>query len=206
VTCENTATAGALAGACSMNFPLRSSRDSAATLPESADDGSSGVNALFHATYERLRIMARRELNRAAESTVDTTGLVHELYLKISRGRDLEFSDRGKFFAYAGMAMRHILVDRARRRMALKVGGGETHVGLTDPGVDHVSVSAQRALQLDAALTALQADHSRAARVVELHFFAGLPLACVAELLGTVRRTIDRDWRYAKAFLLSHFD
>ena len=165
-----------------------------------------GIDAMVHATYERLRNMARRQLGRSSDATLDTRGLVHEFYLRISSGRDLEFADRVKFLAYAGRAMRHILIDRSRQRRSLKVGRGETHVTLTDSIADDDAASVQRALQLDAALTALEREHPRAAQVVELHLFAGLSLASVAEVLGVVRRTIDRDWRFARAFLLTHLE
>jgi len=76
------------------------------------------------------------------------------------------------------------------------------------PGLESFAVteSRQRALQLDGALTALEAEHPRAAHVVGLHLFAGLPLASVGEVLGVARRIVDRDWRYARAFLISHLD
>jgi RNA polymerase sigma factor (TIGR02999 family) len=182
------------------------SPDIASASLEAVAACSSNIDSMVHETYERLRGMARRQLSRSPESTLDTRGLVHELYLRICSGRDVGFADCARFLAYAGRAMRHILIDRSRQRRSLKVGGREIRVELTDSIVGRDEESLQRALQLDGALTALEAEHPRAARVVELHLFAGLPLASVGEVLGVVRRTVDRDWRYARAFLISHLD
>ena len=97
--------------------------------------------------------------------------------------------------------MRHILTDAARRRMQPKRGGDQARLMLSDPAVDSVLVDPQLALQLDEALVALEREDARAAQVVELHYFAGLELQQVADTLGVARRTADRDWRYARAFL-----
>lgn len=165
------------------------------------------ADALFGEVYERLKRMAHRELGRAAGGgTVNTTELVHDLYLRLCRGNELAFAEPAQFFAYAARAMRHILVDRARQRLRLKAGGDQLRLSLTDPAVDAVALGPQQALLLDSALHALAADDARAARVVELHYFAGLTLERVAELLGVVRRTVDRDWRYARAFLLAQME
>lgn len=163
----------------------------------------SDSDSLFSAVYDRLKSMAHRELKRANGHTLNTTALVHEAYVKISSGRELEFSDPGQFYLYAARAMRHILIDRARYRISLKAGGAEMHVTLNDAGVDGVAINPLLALHLDAGLEALERDDARVARVVELHYFAGLSLKHVAEILGVVRRTVDRDWRYARAFLLA---
>ncbi|HSX61337.1 MAG TPA: ECF-type sigma factor [Tahibacter sp.] len=164
------------------------------------------ADALFGEVYDRLKRMAHRELGRAGGGTVSTTELVHDLYLRVSRGDELAFSDPAQFFAYAARAMRHILVDRARQRLRLKAGGDQVRLSLTDPAVEAVTLGPQQALQLDSALDALARDDARAAQVVELHYFGGLTLDRVAELLGVVPRTVDRDWRYARAFLLAQME
>lgn len=158
-------------------------------------------DAAFAAAYERLKAMAHRELARAHPSTVGTTELVHELYLRL--GDQLEFGAPDQFFAYAARAIRHILVDRARHRLSDRAGGAKQALALTDPAADAVVVDPELALLLDRALTQLAAFDPRAAKVVELHYFAGLGLEQVASLLGVVRRTVDRDWRKARAFLLA---
>ncbi|HET6546517.1 MAG TPA: ECF-type sigma factor [Rhodanobacteraceae bacterium] len=162
------------------------------------------AQAWFTEVYPRLKAMAHRELGRgAAGRSLDTTALVHELYVKVCAGRDLEFAETRQFFAYAGRAMRHILVDRARSLARVKAGGDRHRFTWTESIGDAIAFNPEEALQLDAALDALEADDARAARVVELHYFAGLPRARVAEILGVAQRTVDRDWRYARAFLLA---
>ncbi len=161
---------------------------------------------LFADAYHRLKQVARRELRNRTENTLNTTALVHEAYLKLAVNSNLTFDRAGKFFEYAAICMRHILLNYATQRNCQKRGGGATRVDLTHPGVDGAAISPQLALQLDAGLKALEVADRRAAKVVELHFFSGLPLALVAEILGVVRRTVDRDWRYARAYLLAHAD
>ena len=158
-------------------------------------------DAAFTAAYGRLKAMAHRERSRSAPVTIGTTELVHELYLRL--GSDLGFNAPDQFFAYAARAIRHILVDRARHRLSLKAGGDQIAVALTDPAMDAAAAGPELALMLDRALDELAAANPRAARIVELHYFAGLGLEQVAQLLGVVRRTVDRDWRQARAYLLA---
>jgi RNA polymerase sigma factor (TIGR02999 family) len=164
------------------------------------------TETLFADAYHRLKQVARRELKNRTGNTLNTTALVHEAYLKLAMNSNLSFDRAGKFFEYAAICMRHILINYATQRSCQKRGGGATHVDLTHPGVDGVAINPLLALQLDAGLKALEGADRRAAKVVELHFFSGLPLALVAEILGVVRRTVDRDWRYARAYLLAHAD
>ncbi len=173
-------------------------------ISETLSEPALGMNALFDDLYSQLKGMARRELHRASGNTLNTTALVHELYLKLSSGKEPHFTNPAQFFGYAAVAMRHILIDRAYRRVRIKVGGGGVHVPLTDPAVDLAAQLPDLALELDAALNHLAQEDERAAKVVELHFFAGLPLETIAELFGFSRRTVDRDWRFARAFLSSH--
>jgi RNA polymerase sigma factor (TIGR02999 family) len=163
------------------------------------------ASALFQDMYARLKAMAGRQRNRgAAPASLSTTEIVHELYLRMCDERTLKFGHELEFFSYAARAMRHLLVDLARKRMSLKGGGDLARVGITDPAVGAISFEPALALELDAALSALQTDAPRAAQVVELHYFAGLPLPRVAEVTGLSPRTIDRDWVYARAFLQTH--
>ena len=143
----------------------------------------------------------RQRARNGAPLTLGTTELVHELYVRMGNGNEKYFSDPMQFFAYAARAMRHILIDAARSRIQLKAGGDQLRVPMTDPAVGAVEIDPMHAVMLDAALCALEADDPRAAQVMELHYFAGLPVERVAEVLGVARRTVDRDWRYARAFL-----
>ena len=160
-----------------------------------------GIDPIYADLYERLKAMASRQrLRGGAPRTLCTTELVHEAYLRMGES-NFRFEQTAQFFAYAARAMRHILTDAARRRMQPKRGGDQARLMLSDPAVDSVLVDPQLALQLDEALVALEREDARAAQVVELHYFAGLELQQVADTLGVARRTADRDWRYARAFL-----
>ena len=163
--------------------------------------------ALFAAVYARLKAMAAGQLARARPRvTLDTTELVHELYLRMDGPRQLGFEQPAQFFAYAARAMRHLLINRARDRLRLRAGGQWNRVTLDDRNAQLAIDTAEQALALDAALDALEKTDARAAKVVELRYFAGLSLEQVAETLGLARRTIDRDWRFARAFIKSHLD
>jgi RNA polymerase sigma factor (TIGR02999 family) len=162
-----------------------------------------GADALFSAVYERLKAMAGSHLarDRAAGATLDTTALVHELYLRVSTNKELLFGKPVQFFAYAARAMRHLLADRARDRLRLRAGGQWMRVTLTGTD-DRLAIdSAEQALALDEALKKLEEADPRAARVVELRYFAGLTPEQIGEALDVTRRTVDRDWRFARAFL-----
>lgn len=166
-----------------------------------ANTATETPDALFAEVYDRLKAMASRQLARGARQTLDTTGLVHELYLRMGSNEKMRFSHEAQFFAYAAKAMRHLLADRARNRLTLRAGGA--WISLTLDGDDaHLSIdSAERAMMLDDALTQLEKADPRAARVVELRYFAGLTLEQVAPLLKLAESTVVRDWRFARAFL-----
>lgn len=159
------------------------------------------TDELFAAVYGRLKAMASGQRARASGSTLNTTGLVHELYLKLTSSRELSFETPAQFFDYAARAMRHILVDRARERMAIKRGGDV--IVESDDALAHVAQgTAAHTLELDDALRRLESEDPRAARLVELHYFGGMSLPEIASLTGVATRTLNRDWRFARAFLL----
>ena len=175
-----------------------SQQPSSPSQQATADQGS---DTLFAAVYSRLKAMASRQRARADSATLNTTALVHELYLKLSASRELTFETPAQFFDYAAQAMRHIIVDRARERMSLKRGGEDRAVDV-DNGVLQVAAAAsERTLELDAALRRLEREDARSAQLVALHYFAGLSLPEIAELTGVATRTLNRDWRFARAFL-----
>lgn len=170
----------------------------AATVPPVA------VDALFAKVYTRLKAMASRQLAARDGATLHTTALVHELYLRV--GRDLQFEHPAQFFAYAAHAMRHLLNDRARNRLRLRAGGAWARITLDGDDLRLAIDSAEEALAVEEALVALEQNHARAARVVELRYFAGLSLEETAQSLGVARPTVDRDWRFARAFLHARLD
>jgi RNA polymerase sigma factor (TIGR02999 family) len=167
----------------------------------------SSTDALFVEVYERLKAMASRRLaGQRRNGTLDTTELVHELYLRMGDRPALQFREPAQFFAYAARAMRHLLINRARDRLRLRAGGQWNRVTLDDRNSQLAIATAEQALALDAALEALEQNDARAAKVVELRYFGGLSLEQVAATLGLTRRTIDRDWRFARAFIKTHLE
>lgn len=157
---------------------------------------------MFADVYARLKAMAARQLSRTPPGgTLDTTALVHELYLRMYANRQPEFGHQAPFFAYAARAMRHLLADRARDRLRQRAGGDWQRITLTGSDVQLAIDSAEQALNLDAALQRLEATDGRAAQVLELHYFAGLTAEQIARHLDVARSTVDRDWRFARAFL-----
>jgi RNA polymerase sigma factor (TIGR02999 family) len=159
------------------------------------------VDPLFTEVYQRLKALASRARSRSGSpATLCTTELVHEAFMRMSDA-DYRHIHSAKFFAFAAQAMRHILIDAARRRTQPSRGGDQLRLLLDDPAVQAVQVDPEMALHLDQALIALEQERPRAAQIVELHFFAGLGLQQAADIVGITRRTADRDWRYARAFL-----
>lgn len=158
------------------------------------------LDHLFGEVYQELRRLAHRQRLPRDGATLDTTALVHELYLRMSHQQP-EFGHVRQFYAYAARAMRHMLVDRARERVRVKHGGDLRRTDLRDTLAGQATIDPLHALELDQALQRLAQDDARAAEVVELHYFAGLPLERIAELCDLSVRTVYRDWQYARAFL-----
>ncbi len=167
-----------------------------------ADAAGQPAEALFAEVYARLKAMAARQLALTPKGgTLETTALVHELYLRMSSNRELQFGHRAQFFAYAARAMRHLLADRARDRLRQRAGGDWQRTTLTGSDQQLAIDSAEQALALDAALERLEKADSRASQVLERHYFAGLTAEQIAEALGVARSTGGRDGRVARAFL-----
>jgi RNA polymerase sigma factor (TIGR02999 family) len=163
-------------------------------------DDRSALDRLLPLVYDELSRIARRHLRRQSGQTFNTVALVHEAYLKLVDQTQVSFQDRTHFLATAARAMRHILVDYARRRGAQKRGAGVRPLSLDD--VD-VAVEEQAAflLGLDEALTRLAAVNERLSQIVEYRFFGGLTEEETAAALGISDRTVRRDWIKAKAWL-----
>lgn len=168
--------------------------------------GNRSTDALFVTVYSRLKAMAARQLAGRRNATLDTTELVHELYLRMGQREALHFEHPAQFFTYAARAMRHLLINRARDRLRLCAGGQWVRITLDDLDIKLALDTAEQAIALDGALNALEQSDPRAAQVVELRYFAGLSLEQVAETLAVARRTIDRDWRFARAFIKARID
>ena len=154
-------------------------------------------DALFPAVYRDLERIAMAQVRGSA--TLEPRGLVHELYLRLSRA-PLEAKDRGHFFATAALAMRQILVDRARKRQTQK-RGGEHQDRVTLSGLAHSDDSGVDLIAVDRALAKLEALSPRQAHVVELRCLLGLTAEETAEALGVSERTVHGEWRLARAWL-----
>jgi RNA polymerase sigma-70 factor, ECF subfamily len=183
-------------------LPLRTRT---AELLDTADrgdaDSSATLDTLVPIVYEQLRAIAHRQRAREAEDrTLDTTALVNEAYLRLVDDARVTRRGRAYFFGAAARAMRQILVDYARRRDALKRGGGMEVVTLEDR---HAAVDgfAAELLDLEAALQRLARHSPRQAQVVEFRYFGGLEVGEVAELLRVSVRTVELDWAMARAGL-----
>jgi RNA polymerase sigma factor (TIGR02999 family) len=150
--------------------------------------------------YHELRRTARRELAVRPNDSLSTTALVHELYLKFSRAGRADWRDRSHFLGVAAVAMRHILVDRARRRTAEKRGGPSQHVTLDDE-LTVIDNQAESLLELHEALDHLARLDERLARVVEFRFFGGMTEQETADALRIAVRTVRRDWIKARGLL-----
>jgi RNA polymerase sigma factor (TIGR02999 family) len=162
---------------------------------------AAAVDKLMPVVYQRLRELAHRQIaGEAAQRTLDTTALVHELYLDLVERQPLPGRDRVQFFAYAATAMRHILVDEARRRLAGKRGGGGERVDLDAISLP-LDAPAQDVIAIDQALTQLTQQSARLAQIIEMRFFAGMSVEDTAAVLNLDPRSVVRDWKKARLFL-----
>ena len=164
--------------------------------------GAGSLDTLVSDAYQELRAIAHARLAaRGGEGgTLSTTALVHEAYLKLMDQSQGRWKDRAHFYAVASLAMRHVMIDLAKARHALKRGGAQRRVSLDDEELS-VDDQAEALLQLDDALGRLAAFDSRLAKVVECRFFGGLSEDEIAEALGVTVRTVRRDWAKARVLL-----
>ena len=170
-----------------------------------AREGDAGaLDRVFPLVLEELRAVAGARLRGEAPGhTLQPTALVNEAYLKLAASPEVDWRDRAHFLAVAARAMRQVLVDRARRRKADKRGGGVRPATLTDGSLlaSGQGPTAEELLALDAALDALGRIQPRLRQVIELRYFGGLADAEIGEVLGVTRRTVQRDWTKARAWL-----
>jgi RNA polymerase sigma-70 factor, ECF subfamily len=186
--------------------PAHDARSPSETVTEILSSWREGDAAAQHrlmpVVYEELHRLAERNLRRErSDHTLQPTALVNEAYLRLVQA-DVEWDDRAHFYAVAARTMRRILVDYARARGRIKRGSGMDQVTLEEA----IAAAPERGpdlVALDAALDRLAEQDERKARVVELHYFAGLRYDEVARVLGVSTATVDRDLRMAKAWLYS---
>ena len=189
--------------------PSTGARSQAVPSPKAITDvlvahrnGESGAfNELVELVYPELRRVARRQLNRwRPGASLDTTGLIHEAYLKLVDQTSVEWRDRGHFFGVCALAMRQIIVDFARRRNAQRRGAAARHVNVDEREIA-IQAQAEQILILNELLDRLEAKDPRLLRVVECRFFGGYSESETAEALQVSSKTVERDWLRAKAWL-----
>jgi len=160
------------------------------------------MEELLPLVYRELQKIAHRYLNKErGDHTLQTTALVHEAYLKLVDQTRVQWQNRAQFFGIAAQAMRRILVDNARQRLADKRGAGAEKISIDDKEIDISDEKASNLVELDFALKKLAELDPNKARLVELRYFGGLSLEETAEVLGVSRPTVIRQWRLAKAWL-----
>jgi RNA polymerase sigma factor (TIGR02999 family) len=156
---------------------------------------------LMELTYRELRKIAAARLRRERSGrSLQTNDLVHEAYLRLVDQAANAWRDRGHFYQVAAHIMRQILIDRARKRNAGKRGGGVPEISL-DRALNIAEAHSGDLLLLEEALTRLEKVDARQCQVVEMRFFAGMDEQEIAEVLGLSSRTINREWRMARAWL-----
>lgn len=159
------------------------------------------MDRLMPMVYGELYTRAHRQLNRLRPGdTLNTTALVNESYVKLVDQAEVDWQDRNHFLSVASLAMRQIVVDCARKRMAQKRGGEQQHEILDEARLG-IEARAAEILAIDQALLSLAEHDARLSRVVELLFYGGLTRQEAAEVLGVNERTVRRDWEKAKMFL-----
>ncbi len=150
--------------------------------------------------YDELRRLAQQQLSGAGPQTLQATALVNEVFLRLIGHQGAGFENRQHFFFAAGRAMRDILVEQARRRAALKRGGGMARESLDSAEIS-LAETGDDVLALHAALSELEGADPDTARLVTLRYFAGLTMEEIAAATSTPLRTLERDWRFVKAWL-----
>lgn len=171
-------------------------------LAESRSGQRAATDRLFVLLYDELKRLARRKL-AGSDAPMRATSLVHEAWIKLAAGAPLSISDREHFHATAARVMRQVIIDHIRSRDAQRRGGGQRVDALDDQALTLVATEEdERVLLLDAALVRLGALDPPLAALVELRFYGGLELAEISALNGRSERSLKRDWRRARAFLL----
>src|SRR5215472_7940226 len=171
--------------------------------PKAVDNGSenNAASELLPLVYEELRRLAANKLAREAPGqTLQTTALVHEAWLSLAGNGDSQWQNRAHFLAAAADAMRHILIDRARRKSRVRHGKGLTRVNLEQ--VDLASAADDDTLlRVDEALTKFAAEDPAKAQLVKLRYFVGLSIPEAAAAMGMSESSAKRGWAYARAWL-----
>ncbi len=164
------------------------------------------THQLIPLVYDELRRLAQYHLNGQHHS-LQPTALVHEVFLRLFAGQQIEWQNREHFFSVVSKQMRWLVVDHVRRAGTGKRGGGQIKMSLDDAGdADMAMQQPYDLLLLEDALKQLEQDYPRTSRVVELRYFVGLSEEQTAEVMELSVRTVRREWAFAKGWLLGHMD
>jgi RNA polymerase sigma factor (TIGR02999 family) len=174
--------------------------DITALLRRWEEGDAAALDQLMPLMYERLRQLARQRLRSEPDASLNTTGLVHEAYLKLVDSPGVRVQDRGHFLGLASRVMRHLLVDHARTRRAAKRGLGVAPLEL-DEATWIPDDAVEPVIELDQALQRLAAVDERRSRILEQRYFGGLSLEETAEALNVSLATVKRELRAARAWL-----
>jgi len=170
-------------------------------LARCAEGDTQARDALFAELYPGLRRLAHARLREHRDaSLLQTTVLVHEAYLRVA-GHATRARERAQFMAYAAQIMRSIIADAARARLAERRGGGAPHLPWDTEQEEHTADGAADILRVHEAVLALEDADPRAARIVEMRWFAGYEEREIADVLGVTERTVQRSWAKARAIL-----
>lgn len=166
------------------------------------EGNADALQVLIPYVYDELYFIAKRQLQKPRQQRVlNTTALVHEVYLRLVDQTRVHVHDRSHFFALSATIMRQILIDQARKRASKKRGGDQIRVDLEGLQLPATTNRSEQLLALDEALTKLEKHDPRMARLVEYRFFAGMSMSEIATVMDTSDRTVARLWRRARAYL-----
>lgn len=171
-------------------------------LAELQDGSEAAFNKLFPLVYDRLREMAYSQMKEQSPGhTFSKTDLVHEAYLKLVSQEEMDWKDRTHFYAVAARAMRHILIDHARKKNAEKRGGNKKEITYIDEIISTEQMADEELIRIDEALAELEKFDERLARIVEYRYFGDMKIKDIAKVLNLSARTIKRDWATARGWL-----
>lgn len=181
---------------------MSESAENLTRIIEAAAQGDEQASSqLLPLVYDELRKLARARMAKIPPGqTLQATALVHEAYLRITRDDEAEWDGRAHFFFAAARAMRDILVEDARRKASLKRGGNRKRVELSDSGIV-IDPPSEDLLAVDEAVKKLEAEDPEKARIVMLRYFTGLTTEETAQVLGVSVATVERKWRFIRAWL-----
>jgi RNA polymerase sigma factor (TIGR02999 family) len=181
--------------------PVNSANQVTQLLVSWGNGDQQSLESLIPLVYDELRRQARRYLRRERpDHTLQSSALVHEVYVRLIDQRQANWHNRSQFFGVAAQLMRRILVDHARSRGAVKRGAGVTKLAIAEE-VAAIEMQNVDLIALDSSLTKLEQIDPQQCRIVELRFFSGLSIEDTADALSISPATVKRDWAMAKAWL-----